>query len=86
MWRLIPMTIDEISQIRSWIDIFIKAAIGVVVSLVGMDYRSVKMSLQELEQSKYNITMQVQVMQAEVISMKERLERIELKLDKALSR
>lgn len=80
------MTTDDVTQIRSWIDIFIKAAIGVIVSLVGMDYRSVKTSLEQLQQSKYTLTVQVEVMQAEVTAVKERLERIEMKLDRALSK
>jgi predicted nuclease with TOPRIM domain len=80
------MTGGDITELRYWLDLLIKAVIGVVVSLVGMDYRSVKNSLQELEQSKYNLTMQVQVMQSEVASIKDRLERIEQKLDKALTR
>lgn len=80
------MTTDDISQVKAWMDIFIKAAIGVLVSFVGMDYRTVKTTLEELQQSKYVLTMQVQVMQSEVTAVKERLERIEIKLDKALSR
>jgi predicted nucleic acid-binding Zn-ribbon protein len=51
-----------------------------------MDYRQVKNSLEELQQSKYQITMQVQVMQSELGSIKQRLERIEQKLDQVLDR
>lgn len=64
----------------------IKAVIGVVISIVGLDYRSVKNSLHELEESKYRVTMEVQVIQAELSHIKQRLERIEQKLDKALDR
>jgi len=76
----------DVTEVRYWLDIFIKGLIGVVISIVGMDYRAVKNSLQELEQNKYSIGMQVQVMQSELSSMKQRLERIEQKLDRALDK
>lgn len=80
------MTGGDITELRYWLDLAIKGIIGIVISFVGMDYRSVKNSLQELEQSKYNLTMQVQVMQVELTAVKDRLERIEKKLDKALEK
>lgn len=80
------MTSGDITELRYWLDLLIKGIIGIVISFVGMDYRSVKNSLQELEQSKYNLTMQVQVMQVELLAVKDRLERIEKKLDKVLER
>lgn len=64
----------------------VKAIIGVVVSIVGMDYRSVKNSLKELEQKKYELSMQAQVTHVELIAVKERLERIDKKLDKVLDK
>jgi hypothetical protein len=64
----------------------IKAVIGVVISIVGLDYRSVKNSLHELEESKYKVTMEVQVIQSELAFIKQRLERIEGKLDRALEK
>lgn len=76
----------DITEVRYWIDLAIKGLIGIVVSIVGMDYRQVKNSLEELQQSKYQITMQVQVMQSELGSIKQRLERIEQKLDRVLDR
>jgi predicted nucleic acid-binding Zn-ribbon protein len=76
----------DITEIRYWLDLGIKAIIGIAVSVVGMDYRAVKNSLQELEQSKYHVAMQVQVMQSELDAIKNRLQRIEDKLDKALDR
>jgi hypothetical protein len=76
----------DITEVRYWIDLAIKGLIGIVVSIVGMDYRQVKNSLEELQQSKYQITMQVQVMQSELGSIKQRLERIEQKLDQVLDR
>ena len=80
------MTEGDFTQLRYWLDMLIKAAIGVVISIVGLDYRSVKNSLHELEQSKYKVTMEVQVIQAELSLIKHRLERIEQKLDRALER
>ncbi len=76
----------DVTELRYWLDLAIKGLIGIVVSIVGMDYRQVKNSLEELQQSKYQMTMQVQVMQSELGSMKQRLERIEEKLDRVLSR
>jgi tetrahydromethanopterin S-methyltransferase subunit G len=64
----------------------IKAAIGVVVSIVGLDYRAVKNSLKELEENKYRIAAEVQVINTELTNIKLRLDRIEGKLDKVLSR
>jgi hypothetical protein len=80
------MTETDITQFRYWLDLILKSIIGIVISLVGMDYRQVKNSLKELEQSKYSLTMQVEVMHVELNSIKARLERIEEKLDKALDR
>lgn len=76
----------DVTELRYWLDLAIKGLIGIVVSIVGMDYRQVKNSLEELQQSKFQMTMQVQVMQSELGSMKQRLERIEEKLDRVLSR
>lgn len=80
------MTEGDVTQLRYWIDLLIKGAIGIVISLVGMDYRQVKNSLKELEQSKYQLTMHVEVMQHEVNGIKERLERIEQKIDRILDK
>lgn len=80
------MTESDFTNVRYWIDIFVKTIIGVVVTIVGMDYRSLKNSLHELEQKKYELTAQAQVMHVELMTIKGRLERIEAKLDKALER
>ena len=76
----------DVTEIRYWVDLAIKAAIGVLVSVIGMDYRSVKNSLRELESHKYTVAAEVQVIQAELAFIKTRLERIDTKLDKALER
>lgn len=80
------MTDQDFMQVRYWLDMAIKAVIGVVISIVGLDYRSVKNSLRELEESKYRVTMEVQVIQSELAFIRSRLERIEQKLDKVLEK
>ena len=80
------MTDHDFTQIRYWFDLAIKAIIGVVISIVGMDYRSVKNSLHELEQSKYQVTMEVQILKAELNAIKSQIERMDKKLDKVLEK
>jgi hypothetical protein len=80
------MTSADVTELRYWLDLAIKAIIGVVVSIVGLDYKNLKSSLHDLEQTKYTLTAQVQVLQTEVNGVKERLDRIEKKLDRALDR
>jgi hypothetical protein len=77
---------SDITELRYWIDLAIKMAIGVLVSIIGLDYRSVKNSLQELQENKYKTSVEVQVIQAELTNIKVRLDRIETKLDKVLAR
>jgi hypothetical protein len=80
------LTDHDFTQLRYWLDMGIKAIIGIVISMVGLDYRAVKNSLRELEESKYKVSMEVQVIQAELGHIKQRLERMEGKLDKALEK
>lgn len=80
------MTDQDFLQVKYWFDLMIKAIIGVVVSVVGMDYRSVKNSLKELEQKKYELAMQAEVTHIELVAVKDRLDRIEKKLDRALDK
>lgn len=61
-------------------------AIGVLVSIIGLDYRSVKNSLQELQDNRYRMSVEVQVLQSELNNIKIRLDRIEGKLDRVLSK
>lgn len=77
---------DDVTKVTYWLDIIIKTAIGVVVTLAGMDYRQVKGTLKDLETSKYKLTTQVEVLQVEVKGMSNRLERIDQKLDQLLER
>lgn len=76
----------DVTELRYWIDIAIKMAIGVLVSIIGLDYRSVKNSLQELQDNRYRMSVEVQVLQAELNNIKVRLDRIEGKLDRVLSK
>lgn len=80
------MTVGDVTELRYWLDLLIKGVIGIVISFVGMDYRQVKNSLKELEQSKYQLTMHVEVMQNEMGSIKDRLQRIEQKIDRILEK
>ncbi len=80
------MTDGDFTQLKYWFDLAIKAIIGVVISIVGMDYRSVKNSLHELEQSKYQVTMEVQILKAELNNIQSQIERIDKKLDKVLEK
>jgi len=76
----------DVTELKYWLDIIIKAAIGILVSMISLDYRSVKNSLQELQTHRYTVTSEVQIIQNELSYIKARLERIEGKLDKALDR
>jgi hypothetical protein len=80
------MTDADVTNFRYWLDLGIKAVIGIVVSVVGMDYRSVKNSLSELQQAKYAMTTEVSILRVELREMGARLERIEKNLDKLADR
>ena len=80
------MTDGDFTQIRYWLDLAVKALIGVVISIVGMDYRSVKNSLHELEQSKYQVTMEVQILKAELNGIKNQIDKLDKKVDKLLEK
>lgn len=80
------MTEHDITEIRYWLDLGIKALIGVVVSFVGMDYRAVKQSLSELQLAKYSMGSDVAVMRVELQEMLQRMERMEKKLDRITDR
>lgn len=77
---------ENITELRYWLDLAIKAIIGVVVSVVGLDYRAMKSTLAELQEAKYALKAQVSVIQSETNGTRARLERMESKLDKALER
>jgi hypothetical protein len=80
------LTDQDFTQLRYWFDIAVKALIGVVVSIVGMDYRAVKNSLHELEQSKYEMGMEVQILKANLVHIQAQIERVDKKLDKVLEK
>jgi hypothetical protein len=75
---------ENIEEVRYWIDIAIKAIIGVVISIVGLDYRAMKNSLGELEQTKYSLTAEVTYLRHNLSAIEKRLEHIDTKIDKAL--
>jgi hypothetical protein len=76
------MTEHDLISVKYWVDLTVKTLIGIVVTLVGMDYRSVKNSLRELEQKKYELFVQAQVIHVELLAIKDRVERIDNKLDR----
>lgn len=80
------MTEHDFTQLKYYFDLAIKAIIGVVVSLVGLDYREIKSTLRELEQKKYELVAQAEVTHFAINDVKARLERIDEKIDKALKR
>lgn len=80
------MTDGDFTQLKYWFELAIKAIIGVVISIVGMDYRAVKNSLHELEQSKYQVTMEVQILKAELNNIRTQIERMDKKLDRVLEK
>jgi len=80
------LTDQDFTQIRYWFDLAIKALIGVIVSIVGMDYRAVKNSLHELEQAKYHMTAEMQVLKTELNYIQTQMDRVEKKLDKVLDK
>lgn len=80
------MTDGDFTQLKYWFELAIKAIIGVVISIVGMDYRAVKNSLHELEQSKYQVTMEVQILKAELNNIQAQIERMDKKLDRVLEK
>ena len=80
------MTDGDFTQLKYWFDLAVKAIIGVVISIVGMDYRAFKNSLHELEQSKYQVTMEVQILKAELNNIQSQIERMDKKLDRVLEK
>jgi len=80
------LTDQDFTQLRYWFDLAIKAIIGVVISIVGMDYRAVKNSLHELEQSKYVMQMEVQVLKADLLHIQNQIEKMDKKLDRVLDK
>ena len=80
------MTDNDFTQVKYWFDLGIKAIIGVVVSIVGMDYRAVKKSLQDVEVARYHLQQEVEVLKTELKYIKRMVERIDEKMDTVLNR
>lgn len=77
---------DDLTKVTYWLDLIIKGIIGIFVTLVGMDYKQVKTSLQDLEVSKYKLSTQVEIIEVELKSFGARLDRIENKLDQLIEK
>jgi hypothetical protein len=80
------LTEQDFTQVKYWFDLVIKTAIGVIISIVGLDYRSVKNSLRELEEAKYKVTMEIQLLQTELGHIRNQVDRVEKKLDRLLEK
>ena len=80
------MSDNDFTQVKYWFDLGIKAIIGVVVSIVGMDYRAVKKSLQDVEVARYHLQQEVEVLKTELKYIKRMVERIDEKMDTVLNR
>lgn len=80
------MSQEDILSLGYWLSLAIKAAIGIVVTMVGLDYRNVKNSLRELEQAKYSMSADIQVIRYEVTSVNTKLSSIDSKIDRALEK
>lgn len=76
----------DLLEIKYWLDILIKAIIGIVVGIVGFDYRAMKDTLAELEKTKYNLQLQVQAVEIHLRTFESSLDKIDKKLDKALDK
>lgn len=77
---------DDLTKVTYWLDLIVKGIIGIFVTLVGMDYKQVKTSLQELQESKYKLSTQVEIIQIELKGFSGRLDRIENKLDQIIEK
>lgn len=78
------MTEGDFTQLKYWFDLAIKALIGVVVSLIGLDYRAVKTDLVELETARYHTTTEVEIIKNELGHIKRSLDKIDEKISKAI--
>lgn len=78
------MTKDDVTQVGYWIDLTAKGAIGVVMAIVGLDYRAVKDSLKDLEDKKYQRLQEVALLKLSLSATDTRLDRIEKKVDRIL--
>jgi len=78
------LTEGDFTQLKYWFDLAIKALIGVVVSLIGLDYRAVKTDLVELETARYHTTTEVEIIKNELGHIKRSLDKIDDKISKAI--
>lgn len=78
------MTREDVTKVGSWVDLAVKGLIGVVVSIVGLDYREVKYSLRDLEEKKHTILTEIAILKASLAAGEMRLDRMEKKIDRIL--
>lgn len=78
------VTKDDVTKVGYWVDLSIKGAIGIVVSIVGLDYREVKHSLRDLEEKKHTIITEIAILKASLAAGEMRLDRMEKKIDRIL--
>ena len=67
----------DVTELKYWIDIAVKTAIGAALALVSYDYKNMKSTLQDLEATRYQANAEFRIINA-------RLERIENKLDRVI--
>lgn len=78
------MTREDVTKVGYWVDLAVKGLIGVVVSIVGLDYREVKYSLRDLEEKKHTILTEIAILKASLAAGEMRLDRMEKKIDRIL--
>lgn len=77
------MTDQDFTQLKYWIDLAVKAIIGIVISIVGLDYRSVKTKLDDLEEHKHKMITEVGIIRTELSYIKDGISNIDKKIDRA---
>jgi hypothetical protein len=65
-------------------DLLLKAIIGGVIAIVSWDYRSVKNHLEELQTARYENGADLTVVKSQITYIKERVDSIDKKLDRAI--
>jgi len=80
------LTDQDFTNVKYWMDLGVKALIGVVISIVGLDYRSVKNNLEDLQEHKHRLASELAIVKAELGWIKNSVNSIDNKLDKALKR
>jgi len=80
------MTATTFVQFQYWLDIGIKAIIGIGIALIGADYKAVKDMLHDLEGAKNIAGSERAVLTSIAAANNLRLDRIESKIDRIIER